>query len=171
MIPIEAWLRASDGYLLRISPRQDLFLMRLLAAVPPVIFFAADALYDQPFFFWLGLPFYLICLLLYTQGLLKSLLLMHQVSAELLIVLVMTVTLIDGKPLSGALVAWFIGLGLFISFTLIRKNREKIESLVRQSRKTGLVCQTALKSFQGRASNSFQMRCRVIGVWRSFSVV
>jgi Cu+-exporting ATPase len=77
--------------------------------------------------------------LLYTLGLLKSLLLMRQVSAELLIVLIMTVTLIDGKPLSGALVAWFIGFGLFVSFTIIRKNREKIESLVRQSRKTGLV--------------------------------
>ncbi len=139
MIRLEPWLRGIDAHILQVSPRHDLFLLRLFAAIPPVVFFAADAIYDLPLFFWLGLPFYLVCLLLYTLGLLKSLLLMRQVSAELLIVLVMTVTLIDGKPLSGALVAWFIGFGLFVSFTIIRKNREKIESLVRQSRKTGLV--------------------------------
>lgn len=139
MIRLEPWLRSIDAHILQVSPRHDLFLLRLFAAIPPVVFFAADAIYDLPLFFWLGLPFYLVCLLLYTLGLLKSLLLMRQVSAELLIVLVMTVTLIDGKPLSGALVAWFIGFGLFVSFTIIRKNREKIESLVRQSRKTGLV--------------------------------
>ncbi len=64
---------------------------------------------------------------------------MHKVSAELLIVLVMTVTLIDGAPLSGAMVAWFIGLGLYISFTIIRKNREKIESLIQGGKKTAQV--------------------------------
>ena len=53
MIPIEPWLRASDRFLLRISPRHDPFLLRLLAAVPPVIFFAADALHGPSFFFWL----------------------------------------------------------------------------------------------------------------------
>jgi hypothetical protein len=31
-------------------------------------------------------------------------------------------------------------------------------------------CQTALKSFQGRASNSFQMTSKVIGLECSFSV-
>jgi heavy metal translocating P-type ATPase len=85
------------------------------------------------------MPFYLFCLALYLEGLLKSLMLMHKVSAELLIVLVMTVTLIDGAPLSGAMVAWFIGFGLYISFTIIRKNREKIESLIQEGKKTAQV--------------------------------
>lgn len=48
----------------------------------------------------------------------------------------MAVTLIDGKPLSGALVAWFIGFGLYISFAIIRRNRQKIERLVRQTNTT-----------------------------------
>ena len=64
---------------------------------------------------------------------------MRKVSAELLIVLVMIVTLIDGEPLSGAMVAWFIGLGLYISFSIIRKNREKIESLIQEGKKTAKV--------------------------------
>lgn len=128
-----------DERIRALSPQRDPFLLRLGAALLPVVFFATDALYGVPFFFWLGLPFYLLCLALYSHGLLKSLLVQRQVSAELLIVLVMAVTLIDGKPLSGALVAWFIGLGLYISFTIIRKNREKIEALVRHAKRTALV--------------------------------
>lgn len=131
--------RSLDQRILAISPKHDVFLLRLLAAVPAVVFLAADALYRVPFFYWLGVPFYLCCLLLYAHGLMKSLLILRQVSAELLIVLVMTVTLVDGKPLSGALVAWFIGLGLYISFTIIRRNREKIETLIKQAKKTALI--------------------------------
>lgn len=119
-----------DQEILSISPNRDVFLLRLIAATLPVVFFAIDAIYAMHFFYWLGLPFYLFCLALYAYAFLKSLLLLQQVSAELLIVLVMAVTLIAGKPLSGALVAWFIGLGLSISFTIIRKNWETIESLV-----------------------------------------
>ncbi|MDD1651392.1 MAG: cadmium-translocating P-type ATPase [Methylococcaceae bacterium] len=139
MLDLLGFVRSADEIILRASPNHDVFLLRLLAALPPVIFFTVDAIYGLAVFFWLGLPFYLICLLLYAHGLLKSLLFMRQVSAELLIVLVMTVTLIDGKPLSGALVAWFIGFGLYVSFTIIRKNREKIEALVGQTKKTALV--------------------------------
>ena len=123
-----------DAELLKISPRQDIMLLRVIAAVIPVVCFGVDTLYDIPFLYGLGIPFYLFCLVLYLEGLLKSLLLMHKVSAELLIVLVMTVTWIDGEPLSGAMVAWFIGLGLYISFTIIRKNREKIESLIQEGK-------------------------------------
>ncbi len=130
-----------DAELLKISPRKDIMLLRVIAAVIPVVCFGVDALYDIPFLYWLGIPFYLFCLVLYLEGLLKSLLLMHKVSAELLIVLVMTVTWIDGEPLSGAMVAWFIGLGLYISFTIIRKNREKIESLIQEGKKTAKVIQ------------------------------
>jgi Cu+-exporting ATPase len=111
-------------------------LLRLIAAVIPVVLLAVDGLYDLPLFYRLAIPFYVFCLALYAYGLLKALLLQRQVSAELLIVLVMTVPLIDGKPLSGALVAWFIGFGLYVSFTIIRRNRQKIESLVRQTNTT-----------------------------------
>ena len=54
MTQIESWLRNMDAHVLRVSPGHDLFLLRLLAAIPPVVFFAADAIYDQPLFFWLG---------------------------------------------------------------------------------------------------------------------
>ncbi|HEY7317256.1 MAG TPA: cation-translocating P-type ATPase [Candidatus Binatia bacterium] len=128
-----------DQRILSFSPNRDLFLLRLIAAILPVVFFAIDAIYAMHFFYWLGLPFYLFCLALYAYAFLKSVIRLRQVSAELLIVLVMTVTLIAGKPLSGALVAWFIGLGLYISFAIIRKNREKIESLVKQAKKAALV--------------------------------
>ncbi len=128
-----------DTELLKISPQGDIMLLRVIAAVIPVVFFAGDCLYDMPFFYWVAVPFYLFCLALYLEGLLKAVLLMHKVSVELLIVLVMTVTLIDGEPLSGAMVAWFIGLGLYISFTIIRKNREKIEALIQETRKTARV--------------------------------
>lgn len=125
-----------DAELLKISPRRDIMLLRVIAAVIPVVLFGLDALYDLPALYWLGMPFYLFCLALYLESLLKSVLIMRKVSAELLIVLVMTVTLIDGAPLSGTMVAWFIGLGLYISFTIIRKNREKIESLIQEGKKT-----------------------------------
>lgn len=128
-----------DAELLKFSPRQDIMLLRVIAAIIPVVCFALDALYGIPAVFWLGIPFYLFCLALYLEGLLKSVLLMHKISAELLIVLVMTVTLIDGEPLSGAMVAWFIGFGLYISFTIIRKNREKIEKLIQEGKKTAKV--------------------------------
>ncbi len=130
-----------DAELLKISPRRDIMLLRVIAAVIPVALFGLDALYDMPVLYWLGIPFYLFCLVLYLESLLKSVLFLHKVSAELLIVLVMTVTLIDGAPLSGAMVAWFIGLGLYISFTIIRKNREKIESLIQEGKKTARMLQ------------------------------
>ncbi|NWF74845.1 MAG: cadmium-translocating P-type ATPase [Nitrospirae bacterium] len=135
----EALFKYLDQMILRISPCGDIFLLRLLAALIPVILLAIDSLFGIPFFYQLGVPFYLFCLALYAYGLLKTLFLQRQVSAELLIVLVMAVTLIDGKPLSGALVAWFIGFGLYLSFTIIRRNREKIESLVTQTKTTALL--------------------------------
>ena len=128
-----------DTELLKISPQKDIMLLRLIASIIPVICFGLDALYGMPVLYWLGIPFYLFCLAIYLEAFLKALLLMKKVSAELLIVLVMTVTLIDGEPLSGAMVAWFIGLGLYISFAIIRKNRKKIESLIQEGKKTAQV--------------------------------
>ncbi len=136
---VESLFKRLDQMLLRISPRGDIFLLRLVAALIPVILLAIEALFGIPFYYQLAVPFYLFCLTLYAYDLLKSLILQRQVSAELLIVLVMAVTLIDGKPLSGALVAWFIGLGLYLSFTIIRRNREKIEHLVTQTNTTALL--------------------------------
>jgi P-type Cu+ transporter len=138
-MPYKYYFDKIDAELLKISPRGDIMLLRVIAAVIPVLMFGLDALYDLPILFWLGIPFYLVCLGIYLEALLKTILFMHKVSAELLIVLVMTVTLIDGAPLSGAMVAWFIGLGLYISFTIIRKNREKIESLIQEGKKTAQV--------------------------------
>ena len=138
-MPYKTYFDKIDAQLLKISPSQDIMLLRVMAAVIPVVLFGLDALNDMPALQWLGMPFYLFCLALYLESLLKSLLVMRKVSAELLIVLVMTVTLIDGAPLSGAMVAWFIGMGLYISFTIIRKNREKIESLIQEGKKTAKV--------------------------------
>jgi len=140
-MPYKIYFDRIDAELLKISPSGDIMLLRVLAAVIPVILFGLDALYDLPALYWLGIPFYLFCLAIYLEALLKTLLFMRKVSAELLIVLVMTVTLIDGAPLSGAMVAWFIGLGLYISFTIIRKNREKIESLIQEGKTTANVLQ------------------------------
>lgn len=138
-MPYKIYFDRIDAELLKISPCQDIMLLRVMAAVIPVILFGLDALYDLPVLYWLGMPFYLFCLVIYLAALLKTILLMHKVSAELLIVLVMTVTLIDGAPLSGAMVSWFIGLGLYISFTIIRKNREKIESLIQEGKRTAQI--------------------------------
>lgn len=140
-MPYKAYFDKIDAELLKISPRRDIMLLRVIASVIPVALLVLDALYDLPILFWLSIPFYLFCLALYLEGLLKSLLFMRKVSAELLIVLVMSVTLIDGAPLSGAMVAWFIGFGLYISFTIIRKNREKIQSLIQEGKKTAQVLQ------------------------------
>jgi hypothetical protein len=137
----ETLFKYLDQLILSLSPRKDIFLLRLIAAVIPVVLLAVDGLYDLPLFYRLAIPFYVFCLALYAYGLLQTLLLQRQVSAELLIVLVMAVTLIDGKPLSGALVAWFIGFGLYISFTIIRRNRQKIERLVKQTNTPVRVCQ------------------------------
>lgn len=135
-----------DATLVKFSPGEDIMLLRVIAAVIPVVCFVFDTVYGMPLFYWVGIPFYLFCLALYLESLLKAILFMRKVSAELLIVLVMTVTLIDGEPLSGAMVAWFIGLGLYISFTIIRKNREKIESLIQEGKKTAkVICGDEIK--------------------------
>ncbi len=54
---------------------------------------------------WLGLALYLVCLAMFLRTLIRALVKMKKVTADLLVVSVMTVTLLDGQPLSGAIVA------------------------------------------------------------------
>jgi heavy metal translocating P-type ATPase len=84
---------------------------------------------------WLGLVLYLVCLAMFLRTLVLSLVKMKKVTADLLVVSVMTVTLLDGQPLSGAIVAWFISLGLAVSFSIIEKTRRRIESLTKERTK------------------------------------
>ncbi|WP_265581506.1 heavy metal translocating P-type ATPase [Methanofollis aquaemaris] len=134
-----ALFKKVDTLLDAISPNHDKMLLRVIAALVPVLCFAGDQVFGSPVLASIGVVTYLFCLLLYAEGLLRTIVLMHRVSAELLIVAVMTVTFLDGQPLSGALVAWVVGLGLFIATTIIRKNRERIEGLVKEGKPTARV--------------------------------
>lgn len=81
---VQALFERLDQIILRISPRGDIFLLRLIAALIPVALLAVDGLFDIRLFYRLAIPFYVFCLVLYAYGLLKTLLLQRQVSAELL---------------------------------------------------------------------------------------
>ena len=81
---------------------------------------------------WLGLVLYVVCLAMFLRTLIRALVKMKKVTADLLLVSVMTVALLDGQPLSGAIVAWFISLGLAVSFSIIEKTRRQIESLTKE---------------------------------------
>ncbi len=84
---------------------------------------------------WIGSVFYLLCLVMYLRSLLTALMLTRRVTADLLVVTVMVVAFLAKTPLSGALVAWFISLGLAISFFIIERTRRRIEALIRQKDK------------------------------------
>lgn len=84
---------------------------------------------------WLGLVFYLICFVMYAKSLYLALAKTKKVTADLLVVTVMIVSLLAGQPLSGALVAWFISMGLTISWAIIEKTRRKIEALTKERQK------------------------------------
>ncbi|MCG8529045.1 MAG: HAD family hydrolase, partial [Desulfovibrionales bacterium] len=85
---------------------------------------------------WVGLIFYLTCLGMYGKSLYNTLFKMRKITADLLLVTVMTVSLAAGEPLSGALVAWFISMGLAIAFSIIERTGKKINALTRQTKKT-----------------------------------
>ncbi|WP_062399461.1 cation-translocating P-type ATPase [Methanogenium cariaci] len=131
-----------DALLAAVSPNHNVMLLRVIAALVSVLCFAGDQVFGYPALALAGTVTYIICLLLYAEGLFKTIILMHRVSAELLIVAVMVVTFLDGQPplSGGALVAWVIGLGLFIATSIIRKNRERIEGgLVKEGKQTARV--------------------------------
>jgi heavy metal translocating P-type ATPase len=72
---------------------------------------------------------------MFAQTLLRALIKMKKITADLLVVTVLVVTFLDGQPLSGALVAWFISLGLAISLTIIERTRRRIAKLTRERNK------------------------------------
>ncbi len=84
---------------------------------------------------WIGLFFYFICFAMYLKALFIALTKTKRVTADLLVVTVMVVSLLAGQPLSGALVAWFISMGLAISFVVIEKTRSRIEALTQEKNK------------------------------------
>lgn len=134
-----AFFKKVDALLGAISPNHDKMLLRVIAALISALCFAGDLIFGSPILASIGVVTYLFCLVLYAEGLLRTILMMHRVSAELLIVAVMIVTFLDGQPLSGALVAWVIGLGLFIAASIIKKNRKRIEGLVKEGKQTARV--------------------------------
>jgi heavy metal translocating P-type ATPase len=72
---------------------------------------------------------------MFAQTLLRALLTMRKVTADLLVVTVLIVTLLNGQPLSGVLVAWFISLGLAISLSVIERTRRRIAALTQKRTK------------------------------------
>ena len=111
------------------------FVIRAAVAVAAVLCLAAHRLGGWTAAEWFGLAWYCICLGMYAKALFIALARMKRVTADLLVVTVMVVSLAAGQPLGGALVAGFISLGLAISFAIIEKTRRRIESLVSQRRK------------------------------------
>jgi Cu+-exporting ATPase len=107
------------------------FAIRTVIALMAVLSFALHNWTGFELLKWLGLICYLICFAMYARALFMSLTQTKRVTADLLVVTVMVVSFMAGQPLSGALVAWFISMGLAISFTIIERTRRKIEALTK----------------------------------------
>lgn len=110
--------------------------IRALLAGTAVFSFLVDKWLDIEPIKGFGLVIYLIVLAMFLRTLSFSLIKMRKVTADLLVSAVMVVSLLDGQPLSGALVAWFISLGLSIAFAIIGRTRRRIEALTQERRKT-----------------------------------
>ena len=82
--------------------------------------------------FWLGLTLYILSMGIFLHSLIRSIIVNRRVTAELLIVSVMVVSLLNETSLSGAIVAWFISLGLMISNLIMERTRRRIGSLVKE---------------------------------------
>ena len=112
-----------------------IFAIRMVAALAAVLCFVVHFRWNVAPLVWLGTLFYIVCLAMYAKALFVALIRTKRVTADLLVVAVMVVSLIAGRPMSGALVAWFISMGLTVSFTLIERTRRKIEALTRENEK------------------------------------
>jgi heavy metal translocating P-type ATPase len=108
------------------------FIIRTVIALMSVLSFAVHSWTDFEPINWLGLVLYAICFAMYAKALVAALAQTRRVTADLLVVTVMVVSVLAGQPLSGALVAWFISMGLAISFSIIERTRSKIEALTKE---------------------------------------
>ncbi|NLK08656.1 MAG: cadmium-translocating P-type ATPase [Firmicutes bacterium] len=115
------------------------FLQRATVAIVAVLCFAIYDRVGLELLHWIGLSFYAVCFIMYAKALFTSLIKTKKITADLLVITVMVVSLLAGQPLSGALVAWFISTGLAISFAVIERTRRKIESLTKERQKTARV--------------------------------
>ncbi len=116
-----------------------MFLTRTIVAIIAVLSLVAYNWVEFELFKWIGLIFYFICFAMYGRALFNALTKAKKVTADMLVVTVMVVSLLAGEPLSGALVAWFISMGLAISFIIIERTRRKIEALTKERKKTARV--------------------------------
>ena len=73
---------------------------------------------------------------MYARALVVALVRTGQVTADLLVVTVMGVSFLAAQPMGGALVAWFISMGLAILFAIIERTRRKIEALSKEKSKS-----------------------------------
>ncbi len=108
------------------------FIIRTLVALVAVICLVAHQWTGFEPMMGFALIFYFICLTMYAKALLFALLKTRRVTADLLVVTVMVVSFLAGQPLSGALVAWFISMGLAVSLAVIERTRRRIEILTNE---------------------------------------
>ncbi|MEG3071370.1 MAG: hypothetical protein RQM92_11605 [Candidatus Syntrophopropionicum ammoniitolerans] len=111
------------------------FITRTIVAIVAVLSLAVHIWTSFAPFEWLGLVFYAVCFVMYAKALFFALTKTKRVTADLLVVTVMIVSLLAGQPLSGALVAWFISMGLAISWTIIERTQRKIKALTKERRR------------------------------------
>lgn len=112
------------------------FTIRAIIALTSVFDLAVYKWTGNETVMWIGLIFYFMCLVMYVMSLFIALYRERKVTADLLVVTVMTVSLTAGQPLSGAIVAWFISIGLALSFAVIEKTRRRIEALVSEKERS-----------------------------------
>ncbi len=112
-----------------------LFIKRTIIALIAVLCLLVNSQISIEPIKWVGMIFYVICFGMYFKTLYLTLFKMKQVTADLLVVTVMTVSLLAGQALTGALVAWFISMGLAISFTIIERTEKKIARLTKETNK------------------------------------
>ncbi len=112
-----------------------IFIIRTIIALMAVLSFVVHKWTGFEPLKWFGLIFYCICFFMYTRALFIALIQTRRVTADLLVVTVMVVSFLAGQPLSGALVAWFISMGLAISFAIIERTRSRIEALTKETGK------------------------------------
>lgn len=108
------------------------FIIRALVALAAVLGLVLEMWTGLVLFRWLGLVSYLVCFAMYARALFVAVTKMKKVTADLLVVTVMTVSYLAEDLLSGALVAWFISMGLAVSFTVIERTRRRIEALTKE---------------------------------------